>query len=145
MIMKKVVLIMLSAIVLMACGGETKNSLVGTSWMLVELNGKPVDRAELMDKEAYTMNFEQDSTGVRVYGMGDCNRFFGMPVIDAENESILLGEMGVTRMMCPNQEREDEYIKALSEAKNYKLKDGSLVLLNGSDAVAKFTENKKQE
>lgn len=142
--MKKLLLIALSAIVLIACSGEKKSSLIGTSWMLVELNGQPVDRSELTDAEAYTLNFEQDSTGVRVFGMGDCNRFFGMPTIDEKNESILFGDMGVTRMMCPNQQREDEYIKALSDAKSYKIKEGSLVLMNGSDVLVKFTQKTKQ-
>lgn len=142
--MKKLMMIAIAAVMAFAYGCETKDGLVNTSWSLVELNGAAVNRAELENKEAYTLNFEKDSTGVRLFGMGDCNRFFGTPKIDFKDGSIAFGNMGVTRMMCPNQTREDEYIKAMSAATRFKMSKGALVLMSGETMLAKFSENKKQ-
>lgn len=142
--MKKLMMLAVAAVMAFAYGCETKDGLVNTSWSLVELNGVAVDRAALENEEAYTLNFEKDSTGVRVFGMGDCNRFFGTPKIDFKEGNVAFGNMGVTRMMCPNQKREDEYIKALSSATRFKMSKGSLVLMSGETLLATFTENKKK-
>lgn len=143
--MKKLFLVAVSAIMLFAYGCEPKDGLVNTSWSLVELNGTAINRAELENKEAYTLNFEKDSTGIRVFGVGDCNRFFGTPKIDFKNKGIVLGNMGMTRMMCPNQQREDQYVKVLNETTKFKIVSGALVLMQGETIIAKFSPVKKED
>lgn len=139
--MKKIVLMMTMVAMLFVACDEKNVSLEGTSWNLVELNGKAVDRAILTDTAAYTLNFEKNEEGVRAYGMGDCNRFFGMAKIDMEKGSVELVNLASTRAMCPNQQLEDEYIQALTKSTSYKVKKGELSLLNGETIIAKFKKD----
>lgn len=123
------------ALLLGACCSS--KSLVGTSWKLVSLYGKTIDRTNLPDTNSYTMTFAKDGDDMRVNGMGDANRFFGE--VEFEGcDRVEFDDMGSTKMMSPNQQQEDKFLTMFREALKYELKDGKLTLTNGSEVIAVF-------
>ena len=132
----------LVAMLFVACG-EKPVSLEDTTWKLITLDGAKVDR-EANNEESYSLGFKKEESGIRAYGKGDCNRFFGMAKIDMKKGTIELGAMGSTRAMCPNQTQEDTYLKTLGTVSSYKVKGGELTLFSGDKSVLVYTQVKEE-
>jgi len=75
------------------CGGSTFTAIEG-GWRVLALEGKP-----LPDGVIATIAFEAPD---RVSGKTGCNRYFGAFRLDAE--SLAIGPLGATRMICPKDE-----------------------------------------
>lgn len=103
--------------------------LVGTSWRLVAIDGKPV-----LDDSKATLRFPEKG---RVAGNGSCNRFSGTVAFDGD--AISVGGLGVTRMACapPIMRQEDAYLRALEAATRVRGEDGRLVI-EGREAELRF-------
>ncbi len=101
-----------------SAGGTS--GLSGTAWRLEDLGG-----AGVLDRAEATLEFPEAG---RVAGSGSCNRFFGS--VEISGESIRFGQMGSTRMACPEAVgmQEDKYLKALQDAERYTL-DGPMLLV----------------
>lgn len=134
----KLVLMLLMLTLFVSCNTK-KVPLDDTSWNLVELNGTIFNRE---DSSAYTINFSKEEEGVKVYGKGDFNRYFGKAVIDVENRTIAIENIASTRAMSLNQAREDKFIKTISSVKTYYIKKNELYFLDGKTVIAKFANSK---
>ncbi|MEZ0335234.1 MAG: META domain-containing protein, partial [Gemmatimonadales bacterium] len=76
----------------------------------------------------------------KVAGRGSCNRFFGS--VEISGESIKLGQLGSTRMACPEavMNQESRYFQALEAAERYTRNgDELLVYAQGFDKPLRFT------
>lgn len=108
-------------------------SLVGTEWLLEDLNGTGV-----MDYAQTTLNFESSD---RIVGSGGCNRYFGG--LTVEDDRISFGAIGSTRMACPPavMDQEARFFQALSTANQIEL-DGPYLLVysEGIDQPLRFTQ-----
>lgn len=135
--MKKVLTLSLIAAVvaiLTSCcgckGAKSKNPhfLNSHSWQLVEMNKQKISATE----DAYTITFDEKDH--RIFGRGDCNRFFStfeeQPVRKLE-----FSAMGSTKMFCPNQQQEDQFLKLLSEVNSYTI-DGDMLMLQTNGEVS---------
>lgn len=62
----------------------------------------------------------------KIAGETGCNRFFGD--FKANGEEISFGNMGSTRMMCPQMEFENSYMEALGNVASYAMESDTLTL-----------------
>lgn len=81
----------------------------GQMWQLEAINGKAHPYAGGI---SYTITFGADG---RVIGTADCNKFFGTYYYATRNGKIKMGRLGVTRMMCVNQESDNEYLELMQK------------------------------
>ena len=90
---------------------KTVTELVGSKWILEELNGMPV-----LDDAAPTLEFPERG---KVAGTGSCNRFFG--TVNSSESSMSFGAIGSTRMACASAiaVQEAAYFEALESANRF--------------------------
>ena len=119
--MKKIVVA--SFCIAMAMGlascGTSKNAAVladiDGEWNIIEINGAAVVPAP---GQAYPYIGFDKSTG-RIHGNAGCNRLMGSFDVNAQPGTIDLGQMGSTRMMCPDMTLEQNVLNALAQVKQY--------------------------
>lgn len=114
-------------------GKSLNHSLVSDTWKLVELNNG--EKLTATNDDSYTITF--DATEGRVFGRGDCNRYFGQ-YKEVETRRLEFSGMGSTRMMCPNQQDEDKFMQIINQADSYTLDGDNLMLQNDGKVIAIF-------
>ncbi len=130
--MKKAMFSLGMATLLLSCG-SVKNAVTVSDlegeWNIIELNGTAVVPAP--DQPFPFIGFSTKDG--RVYGNSGCNRLMGVLGVAAKPGEIDLGQLGSTRMMCPDMTLERNVLSALSQVKKYrKLDDGTLALCASS-------------
>lgn len=101
-------------------------------WKLITLNGNKVITD--MNEAFMTLHTEEN----RIHGNAGCNSFFGNYTLKDDNQ-INFGQMGMTRMACPEMQTEDEFMQALDKAAFYALTENELTLQDSTHAaLAKF-------
>ena len=106
-------------------------SLTGNTWQLVKLMGQDV----AANGDSFTITFNEDG---RVNGVGSCNRMFGDFVTTADGK-ITIDHMGSTRMLCPDEQRENLFLQTVGNAEAYEIDGQMLMLLNNGEVQAVFT------
>jgi heat shock protein HslJ len=112
-------------------GGELSN----TSWTVVSLNGLQLPLADTR----LTLDF----VGGNVQGSAGCNTFRGPYSISGT--AIEIGPLATTNVACDDQRNRQEatYLRALSEARNWRREGNVLILFNaGNVEVARFSLNR---
>ena len=111
-------------------GVEVENiSLENSKWELISLNQKEIKKVE----KVANINFEKE----RVFGNLGCNNFFGAYKLN--KNSLEIGQVGSTMMMCQNMQTEQDFAKVLQDVKTYKIDKNSLVFFDeNSKEIAKF-------
>lgn len=91
--------------------------VVGSKWILEELNGTPV-----LDDAAPTLEFPEQG---KAAGFGSCNRFFG--TVNISGSSISFGALGSTRMACGTaiSLQEVDYFGALESAHRFTIESAT--------------------
>jgi putative lipoprotein len=111
--------------------GETSTAaaplILETAWRVVEIAGEPV-----ADGVSPTLAIDAESG---ISGSGGCNRYFGNAEIDGER--ITMGEIGATRMACPEPAmgEEQRYLKALDAVDSWRLEADELMLADDEGTV----------
>lgn len=95
---------------------------VPSSWVLVELNGKPVPANTA---QPATLAFAADSN--RVSGYSGCNNFSGAYTLSDGNR-LRFGPMAMTRRACPEMSMETEYAKVLESTDGFAVRGDTLLL-----------------
>lgn len=131
----KLIAIAVAAItVASCCSCRTKSrgagNLTANSWQLIQIDGAAVTA----DGEKYTLQFSGDN---RVSGMGDCNRLTGGYTSDQSGKLTFEGTAS-TRMLCPDQQGEDRFMKAFTDVDGYRIDGNTLMLLNNGQTVMVF-------
>lgn len=124
-----------------SCASTRFNShaITGKYWKLVELNGKAVDTQS--QREPFIIFSVLDS---RISGNSGCNNFFGNYTTGAGNQ-IAIGQIGATKMACPDMSVEQQLFTALPLVKFYSAENNQLMLKNTDQVVlAKFTWDEKK-
>jgi len=131
-----VLVILLAALAAAAgCGGGKAGAkadtdpLADTAWTLNGLAGKA-----LPESVAVTVRFEED----RIGGLAGCNRYFASYRV--KGDSLRIGPVGITKMMCPEPQMavEDAFLAALAGVKTFRLGADGL-MLRGDGQVLAFT------
>jgi heat shock protein HslJ len=97
--------------------------VVDTTWQWVGLT-TPVEQVTVDAPDKYTIRF--DKTG-KVAVKADCNRGTTSYTASADR-TIELKPMALTRAMCPPGSLSDRFVKEVTRATSYFLKDGDLYL-----------------
>lgn len=118
--MKKVIgklaVVCAGALVATSCGsGKQALSLssLNGEWNITEVDGR-----KLAAEEPPFIGFDVDQK--RIYGNSGCNRMMGTFEADSLKPGVLsFGQIGSTRMMCPDMETETAVLGALEKVKKY--------------------------
>jgi heat shock protein HslJ len=123
-----------AACVTMRANGDLQ-TLSGNDWRLFEVNGRTAVPAESLRRP--WLRFNTDSS--RVFGSGGCNRMSGPFTIDGA--AMRFGALVSTKMACADaglNQQETDFFGALEKTDHYALVGDTLVLMRGSEAVARF-------
>lgn len=102
------------------------------AWMVSDLNGTP-----LVQEDEATMTF--DTTDLRIHGTTGCNIFNGELFIDPDKTtSLQILKLATTRMACPPDSRETEFLLALESVETAKPQGADTVILYDTDGKAVF-------
>lgn len=135
--MKRSFLILVAATLFVAtscchCASRSREvkPLAGTDWHLVQIMGRDVDKAA----DSYNLLFSADGN---ISGVGDCNRLMGSYKTD-DKRTLKMGQLASTRMMCHDQQSEDEFMQMLSRVTHYEMDGDMMLLLSDGELVAIF-------
>ncbi|WP_300722228.1 META domain-containing protein [uncultured Alistipes sp.] len=133
--MKKILLVAATLLVaLTACdGGKKVAALEDTAWKLSKMEGIPTE-AITAEADSFTLMF--DAADTLLSGRTNCNRIFGKYV--HEGDKFDMGNLGMTRMACPDMQYEIRFTKMLSEVDRYEISGSTLKLYEGDKLLAEF-------
>lgn len=128
--LKWIVAVAVVALVTGCCNCRRQKSakipLTGVEWKLSQLYGTTID------SDNYKVTFGADGS---IAGVGDCNRFAGSFTMNVG--ALKIGDNLVsTRMMCPNQQQEDKFLKMLGQADAYYIDGTRLMLIRGGEVIS---------
>ena len=108
-----------------ALANATDALFAPASWTLVELQGKAVPKAADARRAPF-ISFSRE--GSRVSGFAGCNRFTGTFTVESGNK-LKFSPLAMTRMMCPDDALEPEFMKVLESHEHFQV-DGQTLVLN---------------
>lgn len=116
--------------------GAASIGIEGPKWHLVEVSDVAV--LPLSGERRPFITF--DATNKQASGFAGCNNFFGSYELDGS--SLKFGPVGATRMFCEGAAGEVEmrFMASLEQTRTWELKDGALLLLDGSRVFARLTK-----
>ena len=111
----------------------------GIEWRLAEVGGVPV--APLVGNTQPSIML--DAAQKKAAGFDGCNAFFCSYTLDGF--FLKFGPIGSTRRACPEPESglEAKFLRALDRTRGWKIQDGSLFFVDGSEPLVRFTIGKK--
>lgn len=142
----KWLLIVLSSIIIESCGTfNTSNqnskdytiiTTLNTTYHVNKLNNKNVSDYNL------SITFNNDTK--QVSGFLGCNRFVG--TFKQEGDSLAIGDLGLTRIMCDEKANniEKEFRQALNKINTLTQKNDALLLLNNNTVLIQATKKIKK-
>jgi heat shock protein HslJ len=130
--MKKIVLFVLSALLLVACSGMDKRE----ESIKTEVMGKTYELEGVIEGSSIDITFDEN----QVAGSAGVNRYFAPYLIEGNNLSIKV--VGTTRMMGPEElmTQESEYIKNLEKAEKIEMVGEQLVITSEGGRKLVFNE-----
>lgn len=118
---------------LSGCGNYVTDPRLHDIWVLEQLNGKKVT---LTDFTKELPNLEINSSTNQFMGFAGCNRMNG--TIFFERGLLRFTNTITTRMFCGENNKENEFLKALQNATTYNVKNLRLTLTSPSGEVLVF-------
>jgi heat shock protein HslJ len=109
------------------------NNWSGKKWVLMEMNGVPVQISNT-EKDAHLV-FEPE--GKTFFGSGGCNRITGMYLLE-KKDKIKFDQVATTRMTCDNQAFEDFFLNTLKSINQFSVDDQILLLKKDGTTVMKL-------
>ncbi len=116
-----------------ACGGSHDTPLEGTTWKLASMEAIPASAVDA-EPDFFTLWF--DAADTLVSGRTNCNRFFGKYALDGHR--LVMKNLGMTRMACPDLQYEEAFVRMLDEVNRYGIRKGELTFYDGDRALATF-------
>lgn len=101
--------------------------LAGTEWQLVQLMGREV----VAEGESYTLLLHSDGS---ITGVGDCNRLTAR-YTTSERRDLSIDDIGSTRRLCENFERENAFLEMLTSVTHYEMDADIMILLSNGRLV----------
>jgi heat shock protein HslJ len=123
-----VLLVALTATAIVAAAAFAQSPpLAGSEWRPTEIDG-----VEIAEDAGIFIQFGAEG---KVQGSGGCNRFTGKYEVDGD--TIALGPLATTRMLCPDpvQQNEDRLFAGLARATKFAREGIDLTLKDDEDAV----------
>jgi heat shock protein HslJ len=111
------------------------SELAGSAWDVTNYNNGREAVVGVLADTGLTVVFGDDGT---IGGSAGCNNFRGGYTVDGN--TIAIGPLATTRMMCPTpegvMEQEAEFVAALESAATYRIDGNQLELRTADDALA---------
>lgn len=128
----KNLLYILSIFALISCSSKSfpDSKWENKQWTLVEIMGVPVQTSG----SAQDAHLIFDADDHQVTGSGGCNSIFGSYEIGKKN-TLKFGEIGATRMACPNTAFENKFLETLKSVRYFQQSGGQLLLKNGEKDI----------
>lgn len=121
-------------------GQTTTANLESTYWKLAEVNGTPVTTPE-NGREVH-MVLDGKEGEKRVSGFAGCNGLGGDYTLDGDKIKFTII---TTKMFCDDRMDVENFLTdALNKADNYKIKDNTLELYQGSTFLIRFEAAEKK-
>lgn len=102
---------------------RAEHILLEKYWMLIELNGTPIDTTGNMEREAH-LTFK--ALNSRIFGSGGCNRFSGL--YEIQDDKLRISRIIATKMACMNVSYENDFFNVLESAEQYVVSGDTLVI-----------------
>lgn len=115
------------------CGKYITDYRLHDIWVLEELNGYKVFTSDFQ-KELPRIEIHAEEN--RFMGFGGCNSINGS--LFFENDLLRFNNVTSTLMACPENNKEDQFVKALQSTTTYSIKDNRLTLSNPSGKLLIF-------
>jgi len=132
--MKKIFTAAALLVAMTACGGaESRKPLEETAWKLVSMEGIPASAID-SEEDAFTLLFSSEDMSVA--GRTNCNLFFGN--YETADGTLAFGEMGMTRMACPDMEHEDAFMRMFGQVDGFAIDGDRLTLTGDGKTLATF-------
>jgi len=113
--------------------------LEGTTWLLIQLNGK--DISTVSSPKPMSVVFQKEEN--RATGYAGCNSFTGTYTKEG---STISAKLATTRMFCEGKmEDEIAFLEILNTPHHYSQEHGHLILKSKGNVVAKFLAEIKTE
>jgi heat shock protein HslJ len=109
------------------CGNYSTDPRLHDIWVLEKLNGKMVSTTDFIKE---LPNLEINSAKNNFMGFAGCNRMNG--TLFFERGLLRFTNIITTRMACPGNNKESEFLKALQSTTSYKVENMRLTLSNPS-------------
>ena len=77
-----------------------------------------------------------------VSGRTNCNRFFGK--YEKQDGKLEFGNLGMTRMACPDMQYEDAFVKMLDDVDRFEIKGSELTFFDDDKSLAVFKAVEKE-
>ena len=114
---------------------NTDSRIENKKWVLTELMGEPIKKAEGSKNAFLALDSEQG----QITGNGSCNNFFGTYELQAGDRIDFGKNMGSTMMACSDMRMEITFMELLQAVESYATEDNVLWLNTAnSKAVARF-------
>lgn len=138
--MKKLLLLLLPALVLFSCGPKTSDAVVANPapgevettapdenlWKLTAYGAK--DALDYVPEDI-VITMEMDLAADRVAGKAACNNYFGS--LKPSPEGYRISGIGSTKMMCPESrlmEAEEQFLEMLGKVTSYSFRGGQMIM-----------------
>jgi heat shock protein HslJ len=112
-----------------ACVGPAASGGIDGTWHLIGVDFQPA-------LAPLTITFDTDGG---FSGKAPCNQFFGK--VSGSFPAITLGNIGATKMACPDLAVESLYFEALSAMQSAEISEGHLFLSGFEGRVIEFTRD----
>lgn len=129
--MKKKILVLGLTIIIASCASLSKTgtkqvSVVNTKWILTDNH--------FSSNKAPTLIIENN----RVTGNGSCNNYFSDIVLNPQNGTFDVGDLGSTKMACDSMATEQNYFNLLEQVNKYIVNGDYLELYKDNLLLLKF-------
>jgi heat shock protein HslJ len=114
-------------------------TILDAYWMLLSMDGES-PQAPNNTHTAY-LRLQENENDVK--GFSGCNNFFGKYTLSGS--SLTFSNLGSTRMMCPDMEKETEFMRMLERVTSYSLSDRILTFYEDKEAIATFRTGNPDE
>lgn len=105
-----------------------------TYWKLISLFSKEVDSSAMM-REAHIVFQTLDNGKGKFKGAAGCNAMLGTYQSTEQNLTIDSKHIAMTRMACPDDDAEMEFLKAMHGTVQWQIKDNYLVFLDSNSSL----------
>ena len=112
------------------------SDLLGTTWVLYELNGQQLDSSRVGTTPFISFSTED----MRVHGNDGCNNFFGSYELYADGAIDFL-QMASTKMACPDADIDYNFMQAFSSVNIIQVLSDTLFLKQDKDIRLLFLKD----
>ncbi len=113
------------ALCMTSCKTQCIKTLENQSFTITELNGKPLEQTE---NEKPSISFKDNQVNATV----GCNQIFAKYTA-AKGGKLVFSSGGATKMLCPEQMREDEFIEAFNKVAHYTMQGRQILFYDSNN------------